>query len=202
MSSPVNIILFGPPGAGKGTQAAYIQERYGLTKLSTGDMLRAEIAAESELGLEVKKIIDAGDLVPDHIMIELISRRIEEPDCRNGFILDGFPRTLGQAQALDLMLEEKGKKLDAVFQLKVDDSALLSRLESRVSEQKQKGLPARSDDNADTLARRLKVYHSQTKPVLPYYEDKGNLYVIAGMKPIADVSKEITALLDDKVNAK
>ena len=195
MSTPVNIILFGPPGAGKGTQAKMIEKEFGLKQLSTGDMLRAEIASQSSLGRKVKAIMDAGELVPDVTMIELISNRIDHPDCENGFILDGFPRTLGQAQALDNMLVQKGKTLNAVIQIKVDESELVNRLKSRIQEQISNGEPVRSDDNERTLKHRLQIYHNQTLPVLPYYEEKGLLRRVDGMQSIDMVSVEIKSIL-------
>lgn len=195
MSTSVNIILFGPPGAGKGTQAKMIEKEFGLKQLSTGDMLRAEIASQSSLGNKVKEIIDAGELVPDVTMIELISNRIDHPDCENGFILDGFPRTLGQAQALDNMLVQKGKTLDAVIQIKVDEDELINRLNSRIQQQKDRGEPVRSDDNEETLKNRLQVYHDQTMPVLPHYKEKGVLHEVDGMQSIDDVSADIKNIL-------
>lgn len=188
----MNIILFGPPGAGKGTQAAILEETYGIKHLSTGDMLRAEIASESELGRRVKGIIDAGDLVSDDIMIELISNRIDQPDCAKGFILDGFPRTVAQAHALDTMLQAKERNLDAVIQLEVDEEELISRILKRAEETGG----ARADDNEETLRNRLQVYRRQTEPVLPYYRDKDMLKTVDGMQDIETVTKDIRAILD------
>jgi len=188
----VNIILMGPPGAGKGTQAKILEETRGLKQLSTGDMLRAEIAAQSPLGLKVKEIMDAGSLVSDEIVIEMISHRIEQADCAKGFILDGFPRTVAQAEALDKMLHEKGKDLNAVIQLSVDEEALLARIEKRAAENGG----ARADDNAETLKKRLDAYRAQTAPILPYYEGKGMLQTVDGMADINVVTSKIAAILD------
>lgn len=191
----LDIILFGPPGAGKGTQAKFIENEFQIKQLSTGDMLRAEIARKTSLGQRVKSILDSGELVPDSIMIDLIAKRIDEPDCQNGFILDGFPRTVGQATALDEMLENKGRALDAVIQIDVDESELVNRLNTRVQQQIDKGEPVRSDDNQQTLKNRLQVYKKQTAPVLPHYEEKGLLKKIDGMQPIEDVSTQIKDIL-------
>ncbi len=188
----MNIILMGPPGAGKGTQAKILEETRGLKQLSTGDMLRAEIAAQSPLGLKVKEIMDAGSLVSDEIVIEMISHRIEQADCAKGFILDGFPRTVAQAEALDKMLHEKGKDLNAVIQLSVDEEALLARIEKRAAENGG----ARADDNAETLKKRLDAYRAQTAPILPYYEGKGMLQTVDGMADINVVTSKIAAILD------
>jgi len=189
----MNVILLGPPGAGKGTQAKRLQDRHGLVQLSTGDMLRAAVASGSDLGREAKAIMDAGKLMPDDLMIEMISQRVDQPDCENGFILDGFPRTVPQADALDRLLERKGLKLHAVIELKVDEAALISRIETRAAETGG----ARSDDNVETLKRRLDVYRQQTAPILPYYADRGVLKTVDGMAPIEDVTREIEAILAD-----
>jgi len=188
----MNLILLGPPGAGKGTQAKRLEERHGVKQLSTGDMLRAEIAEGTALGSEAKKLIDAGQLVPDGIMIEMISNRIAQPDCRNGFILDGFPRTVPQAEALDRMLAEKGLALDAVIEIKVDEEVLFGRIENRARETAGN---VRSDDNADVLRKRLAVYHEQTAPILPYYRDKGVLQTVDGMQDIEEVTRQIETIL-------
>ncbi|HRK98321.1 MAG TPA: adenylate kinase [Alphaproteobacteria bacterium] len=188
----MNIILMGPPGAGKGTQAKLLEQTRGLKQLSTGDMLRAEIAAQSPLGQKVKAIMDSGALVSDEIMIEMISARIDQPDCAKGFILDGFPRTVIQAQALDVMLHQKGKDLNAVIQLSVDENALLARIEKRVAE----GGTIRADDNAETLKKRLEAYRAQTAPILPYYEGKGMLQTVDGMAGIDAVTAKISGILD------
>ena len=188
----MNIILFGPPGAGKGTQAELLVQSRGMVQLSTGDMLRAAIAAGTELGLQAKEIMDAGKLVSDDIMIGMIAERMEADDCKNGVILDGFPRTVAQAQALDAMFADKGISLDSVIEIRVDENALFARIEKRAAETGG----ARSDDNAEVLAARLKVYHDNTAPVLPYYEDKGQLVTIDGMQPVEEVSKQIEACLN------
>lgn len=194
-NTPINIILFGPPGAGKGTQAKMIQKEFGLIQLSTGDMLRAEIVKATPLGMKAKMLIDAGELVPDQTMVEMISNRIDAPDCQNGFILDGFPRTIVQAEALDKMLEEKGKSLQAVIQIQVDENELVNRMKTRKQEQIAKGEPVRSDDNEQTLKHRLQIYHSQTLPVLPFYEQKGILRRVDGMQSIDMVSVEMKSVL-------
>lgn len=189
----MNIILFGPPGAGKGTQAKIIETKYGLVQLSTGDMLRAAVAAGTELGRKAKAVMDAGGLVDDATMIGIIADRIDQPDCAKGFILDGFPRTTAQAEGLDAMLKDKGLKLDRVIELTVDDEVLFARIEKRAAE-----TPAdqrRADDNAETLKKRLGVYYSQTAPVLPYYADRGELVKIDGMQPIEKVTAQIEKVL-------
>jgi adenylate kinase len=188
----MNIILFGPPGAGKGTQAELLVQSRGMVQLSTGDMLRAAIAAGTELGLQAKEIMDAGKLVSDDIMIGMIAERMEADDCKNGVILDGFPRTVAQAQALDAMFADKGISLDSVIEIRVDENALFARIKKRAAETGG----ARSDDNAEVLAARLKVYHDNTAPVLPYYEDKGQLVTIDGMQPVEEVNKQIEACLN------
>ena len=188
----MNIILFGPPGAGKGTQAELLVQARGMVQLSTGDMLRAGISAGTELGLQAKEIMDAGKLVSDDIMIGMIAERMEADDCRNGVILDGFPRTVAQAQALDAMFADKGISLDSVIEIRVDENALFARIKKRAAETGG----ARSDDNAEVLAARLKVYHDNTAPVLPYYEDKGQLVTIDGMQSVEEVNKQIEACLN------
>lgn len=189
----MNIILLGPPGAGKGTQAARLEEVHGVKQLSTGDMLRAAVASGSELGQQAKDIMDRGALMPDALMIDMISERIEQPDCTKGFILDGFPRTVAQAEALDALLARKGLRLDAVIEIKVDEEALVGRIESRIAE--AGGSSTRSDDNVETLRKRLEVYRQQTAPILPYYRDKGALKTVDGMRSIEEVAQAIEALL-------
>lgn len=188
----MNIILFGPPGAGKGTQAEILVRERGLVQLSTGDMLRSAIAAGSELGMQAKAIMDAGELVSDDIMIGMIAERMERADCAGGVILDGFPRTVAQAQALDAMFADKGISLDSVIEIAVDETALFARIEKRAAETGG----ARSDDNAEVLKARLKVYHENTAPVLPYYKDKGKLVSIDGMQTVEEVSSQIVSCLD------
>lgn len=188
----MNIILLGPPGAGKGTQAKRLEERYGIAQLSTGEMLRAAVASGSDLGQEAKEIMDAGQLMPDALMIDMISERIEEPDCAKGFILDGFPRTVPQAEGLDAMLAGKGAELDAVIEIRVDDEVLVERIRTRIAESAE----TRSDDNVETLRERLKVYHAQTAPILPYYKGKGMLQTVDGMSSIDEVTAQIEGILN------
>lgn len=190
----MNLIIFGPPGAGKGTQAGIIETKYGLKQLSTGDMLRAEIASESELGIKVKDILARGELVSDDIMVAMISSRIEQPDCEKGFILDGFPRTTAQAEALDEMLNAKGKQINHVVLLVVDETALIERIKARIAES---GDNTRDDDNEETLKNRLSVYHQQTAPVLPYFEAKGLIREIDGMQDIDQVSVQVEKVLSE-----
>lgn len=192
----MNIILLGPPGAGKGTQAKKLEEKYGLKQLSTGDMLRAEIAAGSELGKKAKEVIDQGQLVSDDIIIGMIENRVEEPDCANGVIFDGFPRTVAQAEALNAMLESKGQSLKAVIHLEVDPDALVDRLNNRIAEMKAAGKEIRSDDTPETLRERINVFREQTAPIIPYFEAKGMLSAVDGMGSIEDVESDIAAILD------
>ena len=192
----INIILLGPPGAGKGTQAKILQKDRGMLQLSTGDMLRAEIAAGSDLGLQAKAIMDSGKLVSDDIMIGMIENRIEQPDCAKGVIFDGFPRTVAQAQALDAMLSKKGRSIAAVIEVAVDEEILVKRLHTRIAETKAAGQPVRGDDNEETLRTRLKVYRDQTAPIIPYYKAKGMVTKIDGMKPIDEVKGEIEQILN------
>jgi adenylate kinase len=213
----MNLILLGPPGAGKGTQARRLEDTRGLVQLSTGDMLRALVASGSPLGQQAKEIMAAGKLVPDELVIEMISERIDQPDVKAGFILDGFPRTVAQADALDTMLAAKGLKLDHVIEMKVDDAALTERITGRYTCAKcGKGYhdlfekPAvagvcdscggtefkrRADDNAETVKTRLDQYHAQTAPILPYYRDRGVLKSVDGMADIDVVTGQIEAIL-------
>ena len=214
-----NLMLLGPPGAGKGTQAKEIASRHGLIQLSTGDMLRAAVSAGSEIGRHVKEIMAKGELVPDEVVIEIISERMDAPDCKGGVILDGFPRNLVQAAALDHVLEEKKRKLDAVIELKVDDNQLIQRIvgrftcakcgegyHDRFKRPKVRGVcdicqstefTRRPDDNADTVSKRLMVYYRETAPLLGYYFCKGTLRSVDGMAPIAEVAKEIDKVLGE-----
>jgi adenylate kinase len=188
----VNLVLFGPPGAGKGTQSKILTEKRGLPQLSTGDMLRAAIEAGTPLGLACKALMAKGELVPDETVIGIIADRYDRPDAANGAVFDGFPRTIPQAQALDKMLAERGKKIDLVLELKVDDAVLLSRVEARI----KAGGVLRSDDTPETLAHRLGVYYKNTAPLLDYYRGQGKLRTVDGMAPVEAVTAEIAAVLD------
>ena len=187
----MRLILLGPPGAGKGTQAQRLVAKHGLVQLSTGDMLRAAVKAGTPVGTKVKDIMDRGDLCPDELVVAIVGDRIEEPDARNGFILDGFPRTVAQAEALERLLHEKHMELDGVVELKVDESALLRRIENRVAEMTARGEPLRKDDNPEVLKTRLEAYRRQTAPLTHYYQDKGMLRMVDGMAPIDDVTAAI-----------
>jgi adenylate kinase len=193
----MRLILLGPPGAGKGTQAQRLVDRHGIIQLSTGDMLRAAVKAETPTGLQVKDIMARGDLCPDSLVVEAVADRISQPDAHNGFILDGFPRTVAQAEALDRMLHEKGLELDAVIELRVDEAALLQRIEKRVAEMAARGEPLRADDNAEALKKRLDAYRRQTAPLIGYYAGRGMLRTIDGMAPIDEVSAALAAVLEE-----
>lgn len=192
----MNIILLGPPGAGKGTQAAKLVSERGMVQLSTGDMLRAAVAAGAEIGKKAKAVMDAGQLVSDDIVIGVVSERLDQPDAKsgNGVIFDGFPRTVAQAEALDGLLAEKGMPLGAVIEMQVDDVQLLARIEKRAAETGG----ARADDNAETLKKRLGVYHEQTAPLIDYYRGTGKLKSIDGMADIGAVAQSIADILDGK----
>lgn len=192
----MNIILLGPPGAGKGTQAEHLVKERGLAQLSTGDMLRQAIAEGTELGMKAKEIIDAGNLVADDIILGMIRERLESDDCINGVILDGFPRTVAQAEGLDSMLEALGMGIDHVIEIKVDESVLFERIANRATESGE----ARSDDNVDVLKKRLEVYHESTAPILPYYGGKGRMSVVDGMQSIDSVSVAINEILERPMN--
>ncbi len=194
----MRLILLGPPGAGKGTQSARIMERFGIPQLSTGDMLRAAVTAQSDIGRQAQVIMSEGKLVSDEIVIKLIADRVEQPDAARGFILDGFPRTVAQAKALGAMLERKGMALDAVIELKVDEQALVRRMEQRVEDTIAKGGKPRDDDNADAFRKRLETYRQQTAPVSEYYGGVGELHAVDGMASIDAVSTSIDAFLKDK----
>ena len=187
----MNIILFGAPGAGKGTQAKRLVEDRGLVQLSTGDMLRAAIDAGTELGMRAKEIMDRGDLVSDDIILGMIAERMDSPECHNGVILDGFPRTVAQADGLGQMLADRDWALDHVIEIKVDEAALFARIETRAAETGG----TRSDDNAETLKKRLAVYHENTAPLLPYYEAKGLMRTVDGMQSIDEVGQAIDSIL-------
>jgi adenylate kinase len=191
----MRLILLGPPGAGKGTQAQRLVAKYGLVQLSTGDMLRAAVNAGTPVGLRAKDIMARGELVPDDVVVAIVSDRIDAPDARKGFILDGFPRTVPQAHALDRILKEKGRKLDAVIELKVDEGILLKRIEKRIAETKGRGETLRPDDNPDVLRRRLTAYRDQTAPLVAYYGLQSVLRSIDGMAPISEVSNAIDDVL-------
>jgi adenylate kinase len=191
------LILFGPPAAGKGTQAARIKDKYQIAHLSTGDMLRAAIAAGTDIGKRAKAIMDSGKLVPDEVVIGVVAERIKADDCSRGFILDGFPRTVAQAEALDVMLKGRKLEVDIVLEIQVDEAALIKRVENRAAEARKAGQPVRPDDDPETFKRRLKVYHDETAPVLPYYKAQKKVRAIDGMKPIDEVSAQIDAALKD-----
>jgi adenylate kinase len=191
----MRIILLGPPGAGKGTQAVRLVERLGIPQLSTGDMLRAAVAAGTPVGLKAKAVMDRGDLVSDDIVVGIIADRIEEDDARKGFILDGFPRTVGQAEAFDAMLAEKGLKLDAVIEFKVNESELVDRIVKRAKETEARGEQVRKDDNPEVFKTRLEAYRVQTAPLSSYYQGKGMLKSVDGMRPIDDVTEAVKEIL-------
>jgi len=219
----MNLILLGPPGAGKGTQAKLLEKTRGLVQLSTGDMLRAAIASGSAIGRQFKAVMAEGKLVSDDLMVQLISDRISQPDCARGFILDGFPRTVPQAEALDRMLAEKGLKLDAVVEMKVDEVALKERIVGRytcakcgtgfhdtLNPPRQAGVcdncgatefTRRNDDNADTFGKRMGEYHDKTAPILPYYRSRGVLRTIDGMAEIDEVTRQLEAVLAESAAA-
>ena len=197
----MKLILLGPPGAGKGTQALRLVGAYGIVQLSTGDMLRAAVAAGTPVGLKAKAIMDRGDLVPDEVAVAIIADRIGQPDAKRGFVLDGFPRTVPQAEALDRLLAERGMKLDAVLELKVNEGILLKRIETRFAEMTARGEKVRTDDNADALKKRLDAYRAQTEPLSAYYDRTGQLRTIDGMAPIDAVTAQIHRILGAPTSA-
>jgi adenylate kinase len=191
----MRLILLGPPGSGKGTQAQRLVQRYGIAQLSTGEMLRAAVAAQTPVGLKAKDIMASGGLVPDDIVIGIISDRLDQPDAAKGFILDGFPRTVPQAEALDELLKKKKMKLDAVIELRVNESALLQRVENRAAEMRARGEQVRIDDTPEVLAKRLASYRSQTEPLIHYYSERRKLLTVDGMMTIEHVTREINRIL-------
>ncbi len=191
----MRLILLGPPGAGKGTQAQRLVAKHGIVQLSSGDMLRAAAAAGSAVGLRAKSIMDRGGLVPDEVVVAIIAERIDQPDAKRGFVLDGFPRTVPQAEALDRLLAQRGLKLDGVIQIKVDEGILLKRIETRVAQMTARGEKLRADDNPDVLKGRLAAYRAQTAPLAEYYAARGMLKTVDGMAPIEDVTATIDRIL-------
>jgi adenylate kinase len=191
----MRLIMLGPPGAGKGTQSQRLVEKHGIVQLSTGDMLRSAVAARTPVGLKAKDIMARGALVPDEIVVGIVSDRIDEPDAKNGFVLDGFPRTVAQAEALDRLLADKGLKLDAVIQLGVDEGILLKRIETRAAEMRARGDTVRADDNPRAFKTRLDAYREQTAPLIDYYGKKGVLRTVDGMAPVGSVGAAIDRTL-------
>ena len=191
----MRLILLGPPGSGKGTQAQRLVQRHGIVQLSTGEMLRAAVAAQTPVGLKAKDIMASGGLVPDEIVIGIISDRLDQPDAAKGFILDGFPRTVPQAEALDELLKKKHIKLDAVVELRVNESALLQRVETRVAEMRARGEEVRIDDTPEVLTKRLASYRSLTEPLIHYYSERRKLLTVDGMMTIEHVTREINRIL-------
>jgi len=197
----VRLILLGPPGAGKGTQARRLVDRYGIVQLSTGDLLREAAAAGTPAGMRAHEIMARGELVPDDMVVAIVADRISQPDCDRGFVLDGFPRTVAQAESLDRILADKGLTLDAVVNFKVDEGILLQRVETRVKEMSARGEALRADDNPEALRRRLVTYRAQTAPLVEYYSDKGLLRSVDGMGQIDDVTAAIEAQLASPATA-
>ena len=191
----MNLIFLGPPGAGKGTQATLVAAKHGIPQLSTGDMLRAAVKAGTPIGKQAKAVMDRGELVSDVIVIGILEERIAQADCKPGFILDGFPRTLAQAAALDKLLAAHGKKLDRVIEFKIDDAVLLTRIEKRANETIAAGQKPRADDNAEALKTRLWAYYKETSPLIGYYFRSGNLISLDAMAPVAKVTAEIEKAL-------
>ncbi|MBH0236507.1 adenylate kinase [Methylobrevis albus] len=195
----MRLILLGPPGAGKGTQAQRLVQRHGIVQLSTGDMLRAAVAAGTEIGKRAQAVMDAGQLVSDEIVIGIVSERIDQPDAAKGFVLDGFPRTRAQADALEKLLATKDAALDAVIAFKVDDAKLVGRIEQRANEARAAGQAVRKDDNPEVFAKRLVEYHGLTAELVPFYEQRGLLRLVDGMAPIDTVTAEIETILSEAV---
>jgi adenylate kinase len=191
----MRLILLGPPGSGKGTQAQRLVQRYGIVQLSTGEMLRAAVAEQTPVGLKAKDVMASGGLVPDDVVIGIISDRLDQPDAAKGFILDGFPRTVPQAEALDALLKKKHMKLDSVIELRVNESALLQRVENRVAEMRARGEEVRVDDTQEVLTKRLASYRSQTEPLIHYYSERRKLLTVDGMMTIEHVTREINRIL-------
>jgi adenylate kinase len=195
----MNVILLGPPGCGKGTQAARLREKYGLIPLSTGDMLRAAVAAGTDVGKKAKAIMEAGQLVPDDVVVGVLAERIAQPDVQaRGFVLDGFPRTVAQAKALDAMMEKRGWKLDHIVELKVDEEALKARIDKRARETVAAGGAVRADDNPETLKKRIAVYREQTQPILPYYRGSSRLKQVDGMAAVDEVTRQIERITEGR----
>lgn len=192
----MRLVLLGAPGAGKGTQAERLAERHGIPRLSTGDMLRAAVAAGTPIGLKAKDLMARGELVPDPVVIAIIADRIKEPDAAKGFILDGFPRTVAQAEALERLLEQRGLKLDGVVEIRVDEGILISRIETRIAQMQARGEPVRADDTPEVLKQRLVAYRGQTAPLIDYYQGKGQLRTVDGMPPIDEVTAAIGRVLE------
>lgn len=197
----MRLILLGPPGAGKGTQAERLVEKHGIVQLSTGDMLRAAVAAGTPVGLQAKDTMARGELCSDSLVVQIVADRIEEPDAKRGFILDGFPRTVAQAEALDAMLEEKDLRLDAVIELVVDENALLARVEGRARDAAAAGKPLRPDDAPETVRKRIGDFNRVTSQLRPFYESKGLHASVDGMAPIDEVTAQIEAILSETVSA-
>jgi adenylate kinase len=191
----MRLILLGPPGAGKGTQAKHLVDKFGIVQLSTGDMLRTAVAAGTAVGQRAKDIMARGELVPDDVVVAIVADRIAQPDAKKGFILDGFPRTVPQAEALDRMLHQRALDLDAVIELKVDEGILLKRVEKRIADMTARGEPLRADDNAETLHKRLEAYRAQTAPLIAFYARKGTLHSVDGMAEIGAVANAIERVL-------
>jgi adenylate kinase len=192
----MRLVLLGPPGAGKGTQAQRLIERFKVPQLSTGDMLRAAVRAETEVGRRAKSIMDAGELVPDEVVNAIVAERIDEPDCARGFILDGYPRTLAQADAVEAMLRERGLEIDMAIELVVDDRALVSRVVKRAEEARAANQPVRKDDTPEIFEERLREYYKKTAPLTGYYHAKGKLRTVDGMADVNGVTRQIEQLLE------